>query len=223
MNILIKDLNTITIYSDGNPISLTAYTYQVVVGDVLISDTPSASAQYLLIDNVTQNPGYSFATKDNDIAIITVDTPINLVPGVTDVICIPADKSLPTGYELNIAAWGQTTVNQDSPFNANLQNTTVLSECDSFCQIVAANTNNNLPPYNPVTQFCAQQNLKGFCNGDEGGPAFALFNGTYYQFGVISHQEGCGTTPGYYTRVANFKPWIQQTVQKCLICGDGIV
>lgn len=190
-----------------------------MVGSVLIEANPTDPATQLfeIKGDVLIHDGYSMTNKDNDIAIITTDIPIVLVPNKVAIVCLPdINTPIPTGLDLNIAAWGKETADQESPYNPHLQNTTILAECDSFCSIVASN--GNLPPYNPVTTFCAQQTNKGFCNGDEGGPAYSENNGKYYQYGIISRQEGCGTSPGYYTRVGFFKQWIQNNLGKCLTC-----
>lgn len=67
--------------------------------------------------------------------------------------------------------------------------------------------------------FCAAQKTKGFCDGDIGGPAFSIIDGSFVQFGIISHQAGCGVSPGYYTKiVGDIKIWIQGFIGACLAC-----
>lgn len=60
--------------------------------------------------------------------------------------------------------------------------------------------------------------------GDSGGPIF-LQRGTYNrheQFGVISFGIGCGTenSPGIYTRLKTFIPWIREVIADAAVCTD---
>ncbi|GFY53216.1 phenoloxidase-activating factor 2, partial [Trichonephila inaurata madagascariensis] len=52
--------------------------------------------------------------------------------------------------------------------------------------------------------------------GDGGGPLVCRKQSRWYQLGVISFGIGCGrrNTPGVYTRVQAFSPWIHDTVLK---------
>lgn len=65
-------------------------------------------------------------------------------------------------------------------------------------------------------QLCAGEQGKDTCQGDSGGP-LAVFNLDHYcmynVIGVTSLGRVCGSvTPGVYTRVYNYIPWIEQVV-----------
>lgn len=60
--------------------------------------------------------------------------------------------------------------------------------------------------------FCAgyPEGRVDSCLGDSGGPLMAQKEGRYYQHGITSWGYGCGerNSPGVYTRVVNYIPWI---------------
>ncbi|KAH9368790.1 hypothetical protein HPB48_012435 [Haemaphysalis longicornis] len=50
--------------------------------------------------------------------------------------------------------------------------------------------------------------------GDSGGPLLALSNRRYVVVGVVAAGDGCALpkTPGIYTRVTAFLPWIMDYI-----------
>ncbi|GLH06073.1 Trypsin alpha-3 [Gryllus bimaculatus] len=61
--------------------------------------------------------------------------------------------------------------------------------------------------------LCAGRRAGGVdtCQGDSGGPLIVKENGKNILIGIVSFGYGCGQpgTPGLYTRVASFLPWIR--------------
>lgn len=61
--------------------------------------------------------------------------------------------------------------------------------------------------------------------GDSGGPLFVEkgFN-RHEQFGVISFGIGCGTenSPGIYSRLTTFLPWVKKVISNAAVCVDRI-
>ncbi|KAM6326704.1 coagulation factor IX-like [Podargus strigoides] len=65
--------------------------------------------------------------------------------------------------------------------------------------------------------FCAGHATEAAdaCKGDSGGPFTVSYHNTWFLLGVVSWGEGCAERGKYgvYTRVANYIPWIKETVE----------
>lgn len=70
--------------------------------------------------------------------------------------------------------------------------------------------------YDPKSQLCAGVPQGGIdaCQGDSGGPLVSTVAGRARVTGIVSAGEGCARpeTPGIYTRVSTFAPWIKRTI-----------
>lgn len=198
----------------GEDLSVT-HEFGVLTGALDINLLSAPGVVYHTIETVYKNSNYSFGNKLFDIALIKVTDPIKF-DDTARIICLASDGPEPY-QKLVITGWGTSTDPSDVPYSPILRKADIATECISFCEVA-----NTLPVvFDAATQFCASQNMMGFCNGDTGGPAFSLNGTVYTQYGIISHQKGCGfeeNEPGFYTKVASFKEWIQNTIGKCLSC-----
>ncbi|NXX21800.1 FA7 factor, partial [Podargus strigoides] len=65
--------------------------------------------------------------------------------------------------------------------------------------------------------FCAGHATEAAdaCKGDSGGPFTVSYHNTWFLLGIVSWGEGCAERGNYgvYTRVANYIPWIKETVE----------
>ncbi|KAM6127538.1 vitamin K-dependent protein C [Phoenicopterus ruber ruber] len=65
--------------------------------------------------------------------------------------------------------------------------------------------------------FCAgyDTEVADACKGDSGGPFTVSYHNTWFLLGIVSWGEGCAEKGKYgvYTRVANYIPWIKETVE----------
>lgn len=178
-------------------------------------DSGNSGAVVYEIASITLNPNYEFSTKDYDVALLTLTENIAFIPNVIEPCCL-ASNTMPfnVGDNITISAWGKSSDSLGEFYTPIQQKANVTLECDSYCDYQAD------PPYVPERMFCTNQNSKGFCDGDIGGPAFEIINGEMAIFGIMSHQVGCKESPAYYTRIAgDIKTWIENGVQECLVCS----
>ena len=174
----------------------TGTTLQVYAGVHLRS---SASGRQIRdVVQIISHPEY---TPDflNDIAILKLNTP--LIPTSTvGLCCLSFDSRLPTKNEAAvIVGWGRLRDGDGSSLPDALQQTTV--------QIQACK-----PPSNSTGQFCAGYNNNDACQGDSGGPLMTNVNNAWTCTGIVSYGYGCGNG-GYYTRVSNYRSFIDNTIR----------
>lgn len=160
----------------------------------------TAGRHQVNIKEIIEHPHYVFDTWDNDIALVYTDTPMSVVP-----IALATARQQPTG-RLLVVGWGQTEV---AVVSVNLLYTDIPTIPNDEC--------GKLPEFKDrLTErlMCAGRTGADSCHGDSGGPLYsALAGGGGLQYGITVGGEGCGKLPGVYTRVASFRPWIEQVLE----------
>nr|XP_009665539.1 PREDICTED: kallikrein-8-like [Struthio camelus australis] len=150
------------------------------------------------------HPDYNPTTKDNDIMLLKLVTPITVT---TRVQPIPVASCPPQpGTSCVTSGWGATSSPQVS-YPDVLQCVTVTIFSTDTCQQL-------YPGYITENMLCAGSLSGGrdSCQGDSGGPL--VCNGTLQ--GIVSWgMEKCGQPrrPGVYTKICRFAQWIQDTMR----------
>ncbi|XP_068779465.1 kallikrein-14-like [Struthio camelus] len=150
------------------------------------------------------HPNYNPTTKDNDIMLLKLVTPITVT---TRVQPIPVASCPPQpGTSCVTSGWGATSSPQVS-YPDVLQCVTVTIFSTDTCQQL-------YPGYITENMLCAGSLSGGrdSCQGDSGGPL--VCNGTLQ--GIVSWgMEKCGQPrrPGVYTKICRFAQWIQDTMR----------
>ncbi|MFE4699834.1 S1 family peptidase [Streptomyces sp. NPDC056738] len=148
------------------------------------------------------NPDYTDATDGDDVAVLTLTTPMPYTPAP---YVSGSDTGVyATGAEARIVGWGTTSENGTS--SNQLRTATVPIVSDSSC---AASYGSNFVASDMV---CAGYDAGGVdtCQGDSGGPL--LINGVLA--GITSWGEGCAEAgyPGVYTRLTTFSSLVTEQV-----------
>ncbi|KAH7933433.1 hypothetical protein HPB49_012529 [Dermacentor silvarum] len=162
-----------------------------------------------LTTQFTQSVENVFARMMSTISpLLNVEKPFKFASNVKPV-CIPAVPK--DNYNANtvVAGWGDTKeVGKDLPHR--LRFTTVKILPNERCSKVYHDG------YYKKVMYCAYKEGTDSCVGDSGGPLMTLGNGRrYVQVGIVSSGDDCAKidTPGVYTRVDAFIPWIKQVVR----------
>ncbi|NXJ10352.1 TMPS4 protease, partial [Odontophorus gujanensis] len=193
------------------------------------SDVLSGPAT-LTVEKVFLAKATTTSSKDNDIALVKLQIPLQMSDSIKP-ICLPYfDEELEPGTPLWVIGWGYTQQNGERdiagsvPARGHLG--TPLSGRVSLCAGMLSDTlqqaevrlidtqSCNLEAYHgEVTQkmLCAGLPKGGVdtCQGDSGGPL--LYASRHWQVvGIVSWGQGCGTpsTPGVYTSVRAYLDWI---------------
>nr|XP_006129070.1 trypsin-like [Pelodiscus sinensis] len=163
------------------------------------------SEQVKMAAKSVAHPNYNPATKDNDIMLIKLSSPVQLNNNVHPIAL--ASSAAPAGIVCLVSGWGTTTTPKPASFPALLQCANLEIISDSDCR-------RTYPGLITDNMLCAgvPQGGTDSCQGDSGGP---LVCGRSLQ-GIVSWGlEECAqpNKPGVYSKVSKYLDWIQQTIR----------
>ncbi|XP_074663805.1 kallikrein-8-like [Strix aluco] len=157
-----------------------------------------------MVQKFVPHPNYNPTTKDNDIMLMKLLTPVTLNNRIQP---IPVASCLPEpGTTCVTSGWGATTSPEVTyPDVLQCVNVTIFSSAECHQLYPGSITDNML---------CAGslQGGRDSCQGDSGGPL--VCNRTLQ--GIVSWgMEKCGQPkrPGVYTKVCRYAQWIQKTME----------
>ena len=196
--------------------------FRVIAGGYQFDTTPCCSgddANYYQargVVKIVRHPNYNPNTYNNDIALLKLNAPVTLnnsgTYGATAIVPLatPGMGNF-AGETAVVTGWGKNGENQNYlNRRSTLQEVSVPVVSNTTC-------NNKYGGGVTSNMLCAGDLNNGgedSCQGDSGGPLVIYRNGQYYQAGVVSFGYGCARTnyPGIYTRVSNFKGWIDNQI-----------
>uniref|UniRef100_A0A8B9TKN5 Peptidase S1 domain-containing protein n=1 Tax=Anas platyrhynchos TaxID=8839 RepID=A0A8B9TKN5_ANAPL len=172
--------------------------WRVKAGSDLLSGSVTLAVEKVFLAEVTPP-----SPKDNDIALVKLQSPLQVSDRIKP-ICLPYfDEELVPGTSLWVTGWGYTK--EHGKLSETLQQAEVKLVDTTSCNLAAY--------HGEVTEkmLCAGVPQGGVdtCQGDSGGPLMYL--GRHWQVvGIVSWGQGCGTpsTPGVYTSVRAYLNWI---------------
>jgi len=176
--------------------------FNVRVGALYRSKTETTS-QILRVSKLDKHPQYSAGKTQNDIAIITLSTPLKFNTAVKAIALATTGSSYSAGTIVTATGWGTTSIGGGGPSSDVLRKVDVPIVSRTTCRAsYGTNTITNL-------MLCAGSNGKDTCQGDSGGPLASKDVKTL--IGITSFGIGCGNNgfPGVYTDVSKYRPWIQ--------------
>ncbi|XP_053686626.1 transmembrane protease serine 9-like [Sabethes cyaneus] len=179
------------------------------------ADDPMADSY--AIAKIHRHRGYTQQTKQDDIALIELRSPVTMNAQVQPICLHTSLIDLPETTNLTLMGWGRD--NADNLPNALLKGA-VNPVLRSTCQ--ARYTAGGRVIRLTEKQMCAlgELNPDGLatdaCEGDSGGPLVLRDDNRYYLVGLVSYGSGCGDDKyaGIYTRVASYLDWIIERVWK---------
>jgi trypsin len=161
------------------------------------------------ISNVIIHPSFGGTDRSNDIAILKLSTPIATSANIAYARLPTANSDPAAGTVLSVAGLGATSTDDENPPPP----TNVLLRVD-VPVVQRATCRSLLQAQEPsllITEFmiCAgyEEGGRDACGGDSGGP---LVDKSRTLHGIVSWGIGCANpqTPGVYTRVSRYIPFI---------------
>lgn len=184
---------------------LTAAHCQPSVGDwVLLGrhDLREENGLMIKVTRVLPHPNYNSSSKDNDLALVRLESTVDL-----DFPLLRFDVPPAVGQKVTAIGWG--AISTDGNRSAVLRQVTVPISDQSAC---IANYLKHQPSFS-VTEnmICAGDQDKDSCQGDSGGPLLGGDPAAPSQVGIVSFGWRCGqrSYPGIYTRVDHYIHWIE--------------
>jgi trypsin len=172
------------------------------------TDLDSGGVQANVV-RIVKHPKWDSTTNDNDIALLGVDSPLN----VSNVISLidPAEEDSLTAatQEGVVSGWGAIAESGSSSRKLLYVDLPFVTRdsCNAPDSYNGAITENML---------CAGAEAKDSCQGDSGGPLVVPFGPSGLGkpaklVGIVSFGEGCAREKKYgvYTRVRNYVDWIR--------------
>ncbi|XP_068083907.1 serine proteinase stubble [Anabrus simplex] len=162
---------------------------------------------------VASHPQFDARTFEYDLALLRFYEPVAFQPNIVP-ICVPEDDRNFVGETAHVTGWGR--LYEDGPLPSVLQEVSVPVINNSVCETMyrAAGYIEHIPDI----FICAGWRKGGFdsCEGDSGGPMVIQRDDRRWLLaGIISWGIGCAepNQPGVYTRISEFRDWINQILQ----------
>ncbi|XP_055641020.1 ovochymase-2-like isoform X2 [Toxorhynchites rutilus septentrionalis] len=173
-------------------------------------------AQQLKIAAIFRHPLHRFTAYYHDIALLKLERHVSFSEVVFPA-CLWMDEEVRFDI-LEAAGWGRTGYAQEqTPILLKVALKPIENE---ECSKVYSNgTDRMLRLGLQQHQMCAVDEKMDTCEGDSGGPLqIKLLHNTRvtpFVVGITSFGSACGTSaPGVYTKVAPYRDWIVETMQK---------
>ena len=195
------------------------------------SDGQLPLATWARVSRVDLHPAYDHQTFVNDIAVLTLASPI---PGATPMTLATAAESkvgLARRAAVRAAGYGYTASNGLPSTRSLVGDLTVMSnracrESERTFRIGGIEfVGLSVDTSTAVCAIGVQREtglIVDTCQGDSGGPLYADLGAGERLLGVVSVGVGCAgfegsdeletKTPGVYTRIAPYRPWLLDTV-----------
>ncbi|XP_062552011.1 phenoloxidase-activating factor 2-like [Armigeres subalbatus] len=163
------------------------------------------------------HPDYFKAGLYNDIALLVLDTPIELNDGI-QTICLPPPNARFDYQRCHVSGWGKDLFGKAGAYQAILKKVEIPIVPHQQCQTALRSTRLG-PKFMLHPSFLCAGGVEGrdACKGDGGSPLVCPIEGSapsYQQVGIVSWGIGCGgEIPGVYVDVAHFRTWIDGQIE----------
>uniref|UniRef100_A0AAQ4NVX3 Transmembrane serine protease 2 n=1 Tax=Gasterosteus aculeatus aculeatus TaxID=481459 RepID=A0AAQ4NVX3_GASAC len=182
--------------------------WKVQSGDVSLRQMSVRSGKR--VKKIIMHPKFNRNTNDNDIALLRLNSPLQITSTVMPV-CLPNSAiDLSAGREAWITGWGALRSSGPSPDLLNQAAVTIYSR-------KTCNRAHVLDGTVTETMICAGKLRGGVdtCQGDSGGPLVVKQGDVWWLAGDTSWGIGCAlrNKPGVYGNVSHFINWISEQMQ----------
>ncbi|XP_059954174.1 granzyme H-like [Mesoplodon densirostris] len=159
--------------------------------------------QMIPVRRAVPHPDYNPKNYSNDIMLLQLERKAKRTAAVRP-LSLPRGKvPVKPGKACSVAGWGQVAVGTQT---TTLQEAELTVQEDPVCKSLFPGY------YSQATQICVgdPRKVKAAFKGDSGGP---LVCRNVVQ-GIFSYGRKNGTSPGVFTKVSHFLPWIKRTMKR---------
>ncbi|KAK2832951.1 hypothetical protein Q5P01_016840 [Channa striata] len=158
---------------------------------------------------VTIHPSYSSTTKDNDICLLQLSSPVTFSSYIQPVCLAASGSTFFNGTDSWVTGWGTLSSGSDTISQTLMEvEVPVVGNRQCNCNYGVGSITDNM--------MCAGLTAGGkdSCQGDSGGPMVSKQSGRWIQAGIVSFGDGCALPnfPGIYTRVSQYQSWINSQI-----------
>lgn len=186
-------------------VNMSAFDIGVLTGVTSLSSSAFTTSKISTVNQIFVHEDYDSSSTYDDIALIRLEDPLSLVPGVREAVSLPSNE-VPTGTELLVTGWGATD-----------------NEMFEYPQVLQKSNQEALSPdacadfgdaFDAVTQLCvgvAPYDSIAACAGDSGGPAVDLSGIEPLLVGLTSYGNAAGCVegvPSSFTKLTAYLDWI---------------
>ncbi|XP_059156681.1 transmembrane protease serine 9-like [Physella acuta] len=166
------------------------------------------------VATVATHESYNPKNFANDIAILTLTTPITFDTCHRPICLVDGSKTPQMASGCRAMGWGLNSSSTTGTIQSTMMWVDVPVVSDATCQ-------STYGTYYTGSNFCAGSAGKDSCQGDSGGPlACKEADGRFYEYGIVSAGTGdCGSSVGLYTKVSSFLTWITQKTSTTVATG----
>ncbi|XP_047516539.1 serine proteinase stubble isoform X2 [Pieris napi] len=181
--------------------------------DLATEDEPYGFAERR-VQIIASHPHFDPATFEYDLALLRFYEPVTFQPNILP-ICVPDNDDDYVGKTAYVTGWGR--LYDEGPLPSVLQEVQVPIINNTACESMYQSAGYN--EHIPNIFICAGWKNGGSdsCEGDSGGPMVIQRDrdNRYVLGGIISWGIGCAepNQPGVYTRISEFRDWINQILQ----------
>nr|XP_013798177.1 PREDICTED: chymotrypsin-like protease CTRL-1 [Apteryx mantelli mantelli] len=181
------------------------YAHVVVLGEY-DQFSGAEAIQVKTVAKAITYPGWDASTLNNDITLLKLTSPAQLGPRVSPVCLPPANVALPANLQCVTTGWGRTNPNSNS-LAQRLQQVALPLISSSQCMQYWGNRIT-------TSMLCAGGVGASSCHGDSGGPLVYQNGNVWTLIGIVSWgNSNCNIRiPAVYTRVSQFRNWINNVV-----------
>ncbi|KAK5647140.1 hypothetical protein RI129_002032 [Pyrocoelia pectoralis] len=179
----------------------------------LSTDSEPYIHQERRVQIVAAHPQFDPRTFEYDLALLRFYEPVQFQPNIIPV-CVPTTDENFVSRTAYVTGWGR--LYEDGPLPSVLQQVAVPVINNTICESMYRSA--GYIEHIPHIFICAGWRKGGFdsCEGDSGGPmVIQREDNRFLLAGVISWGIGCAepNQPGVYTRISEFRDWINQILQ----------
>lgn len=169
------------------------------------------------VHEIIVHPEFFPGNLINDIALIRVDSPVDLNNPHVAPICLPDPYDNFVGQRCWVTGWGKNAFGHQGEYQSVLKEVDLPVVANGACEHALRQTRLGAHYRLHAGFMCAGgEPGKDACEGDGGSPLVCDVAGVWKVAGLVSWGIGCGQpgVPGVYASVPFHRPWIDSVIAR---------